>query len=145
MQRADGRGRVELELAADPSAPAAARDVLDAVFGAEASSVLCQVAKLLTSELVANAVVHGRPPLRIRIELDRQRRVRVEVYDSSDQLPDIVPAGSAARRPSGLEIVELIASSWGSTRADGGKVVWFEVGPDVGGPAGPSTRSSPVT
>jgi len=43
---------------------------------------------LLVSELVTNACVHGREPIRVRLDVD-QGRVRVEVEDGSPMTPDV--------------------------------------------------------
>jgi anti-sigma regulatory factor (Ser/Thr protein kinase) len=83
--------------------------------------------RLLTSELVTNALTHAREPLAIRA-YPVGAGVRVEVGDGSART---FPLPRTARRPlsdgRGLELVEAMASRWGWRRTHGGKVVWFEV------------------
>jgi signal transduction histidine kinase/serine phosphatase RsbU (regulator of sigma subunit)/DNA-binding response OmpR family regulator len=79
---------------------------------------------LITSELVTNALVHGGPPVELRLE--RQgTRVVVEVKDDA---PGSLPS---SRRPSdddehgrGLQIVEALSDEWGIRGTDRGKCVW---------------------
>ncbi|HEX6577025.1 MAG TPA: ATP-binding protein [Jiangellaceae bacterium] len=90
------------------------------------------VTLLLVSELVTNALLHGLPPLELRLNADGGR-VRVEVFDGAgDHRParKFVPPDAAHGR--GIEIVAALASRWGSASAPAGKLVWFEVDP-VGG------------
>jgi len=82
---------------------------------------LVDLTVLLTSELVTNAVVHGRGPIQL---------LRVEVGDGEPRLPD-GPAKPTDSDVSGrgLMILERLADRWGShsRRTPPGKVVWFEV------------------
>ncbi|MFD3521781.1 SpoIIE family protein phosphatase [Streptomyces sp. NPDC058653] len=81
---------------------------------------------LATSELVANSLQHGTPPMRLRLRRT-DRRLIIEVTDGDDHLPlrrHAEPADEAGR---GISIVATIASSWGSRRTPGGgKAVWCE-------------------
>jgi Histidine kinase-like ATPase domain len=87
------------------------------------------VTLLLVSELVTNALLHGHPPLELRLSADRGR-VRVEVFDAAgDHRPAREFAPLDAARGRGIEIVAALASRWGSASAPAGKVVWFEVDP----------------
>ncbi|MEJ5866501.1 ATP-binding protein [Pseudokineococcus sp. 5B2Z-1] len=88
---------------------------------------------LLASELVTNAVRHGRPPVHVHAEVSAGV-VRVEVDDASPspirpQDPDLDDLGGR-----GLQLVEMLSSAWGSRlhdrRHDDGrpvKCVWFEL------------------
>ena len=85
------------------------------------------VTLLLVSELVTNALLHGRPPLELRLSA-AGARVRVEVQDAAgDHLPSLMFPPLDATHGRGIRIVATLASRWGSSPAAGGKVVWFEV------------------
>jgi hypothetical protein len=102
-----------------------------------ASSRLPEVAQeveedllLLVSELVTNAVRHGRPEIEVGISVSSER-VRVEVSDCSDALPVLPPARPSVDRPTGrgLLIVSATALDWGVQLRPGiaGKTVWAEL------------------
>jgi anti-sigma regulatory factor (Ser/Thr protein kinase) len=87
------------------------------------------LAVLLTSELVTNAVVHGRGPIQLLL-VEHGGRLRVEVGDCEPRLPD-GPGKPTDSDVSGrgLMILDRLADRWGShsRRTPPGKVVWFEV------------------
>ncbi|CAK7287041.1 ATP-binding SpoIIE family protein phosphatase [Streptomyces misionensis] len=81
---------------------------------------------LATSELVANSLQHGTPPMRLRLRRT-DRRLIVEVTDGDDHLPRRRRAEPADESGRGIAIVATIASSWGCRRTPGGgKAVWCE-------------------
>ncbi|MFJ8509872.1 SpoIIE family protein phosphatase [Streptomyces avermitilis] len=81
---------------------------------------------LAASELVANSLQHGTPPMRLRLRRT-DRRLIVEVTDGDDHLPRRRRAEPADEAGRGIAIVATIASSWGSRRTPGGgKAVWCE-------------------
>ncbi|MFG2887779.1 SpoIIE family protein phosphatase [Streptomyces sp. NPDC048297] len=81
---------------------------------------------LATSELVANSLQHGTPPMRLRLRRT-DRRLIIEVTDGDDHLPRRRRAEPADESGRGIAIVATIASSWGSRRTPGGgKAVWCE-------------------
>ncbi|SDL24511.1 ATP-binding SpoIIE family protein phosphatase [Streptomyces indicus] len=87
---------------------------------------LCEAGVLAASELVANSLQHGTPPMRLRLRRT-DRRLIIEVTDGDDHLPlrrRAEPADEAGR---GIAIVAALASNWGSRRTPGGgKAVWCE-------------------
>ncbi|MFE6165075.1 ATP-binding protein [Streptomyces sp. NPDC056486] len=108
---------------------------------------LAETAVLLLSELMTNAVRHGRVPVGrevgARCVLDGGV-LRVEVADASDVLPRPREAGPDDESGRGLALVELLADAWGADpRPYGiGKTTWFELGlPCVTYPAYPSCSS----
>jgi anti-sigma regulatory factor (Ser/Thr protein kinase) len=93
----------------------------------DASAPVAEIAELLTSELVTNAIVHGHDHATLGVEVTADR-VHVEVSDSdttADLKPLYVPTSRTHGR--GLMLVDRLASSWGVEAHPGGKVVWFEL------------------
>ncbi|MEU0162693.1 SpoIIE family protein phosphatase [Streptomyces sp. NPDC006261] len=81
---------------------------------------------LAASELVANSLQHGTPPMRLGLRRT-DRRLIIEVTDGDDHLPRRRQAEPADEAGRGIEIIASIATSWGSRRTPGGgKAVWCE-------------------
>ncbi|GHJ40541.1 SpoIIE family protein phosphatase [Streptomyces sp. TS71-3] len=81
---------------------------------------------LAASELVANSLQHGTPPMRLRLRRT-DRRLIIEVTDGDDHLPRRRRAEPADEAGRGIAIVATIAENWGARRTpDGGKAVWCE-------------------
>ncbi|MFJ6694795.1 ATP-binding protein [Streptomyces sp. NPDC091272] len=93
------------------------------------------VAELLASELVTNALIHTESDAELHVTLAGST-LRVEVHDHLSRLPEPVAAGGDEdTNGRGLLLVQALADAWG-VRVQGhgpGKVVWFELD---GGPAG---------
>lgn len=81
---------------------------------------------LSVSELVTNALLHGRSGFRVRVTT-QPAAVRVEVFDGSPLLPTAKNYGPSAVTGRGLRIVEHLSSNWGVVPVDDGKWVWFEM------------------
>lgn len=88
--------------------------------------VHAEVAALLVSELVTNAILHARSEIVLRVR-DVDQRVRVEVGDASLAALVVRDFGREASTGRGLMLVESIADRWGSEVSPGGKTVWFEL------------------
>ena len=93
---------------------------------------LSECAQLGVSELVTNALLHGEPPMTVRMR-GTAEHPRVEVRDSSVEAP-ILPSEPLDRPETdgllltfgrGLSIVARCAEAWGAEIEDDGKVVWF--------------------
>ena len=81
---------------------------------------------LATSELVANSLKHGHPPMRLRMRRT-DRRLIIEVTDGDEHLPRRRRAEPGDEAGRGISIIATIASGWGSRRTPGGgKAVWCE-------------------
>ena len=109
--------RWTVRLPENTSAPRVAREALDKWLRDVAPGVR-RDARSIVSELVANAVRSGSPPIELCVE-QRGARVRIEVTDAGE------PSG---RRPPGdwsQRIVEGLASCWGVQGDDAH--VWFEL------------------
>ncbi|MFD0484565.1 SpoIIE family protein phosphatase [Kineococcus sp. GCM10028916] len=85
-------------------------------------------AELLVSELVANAVIHGRSDLRLTASTTAHRLL-VEVEDGNERMPVLLPDDAAALSGRGLHLVQNASDEWGCRPVEGhgaaGKVVWF--------------------
>jgi anti-sigma regulatory factor (Ser/Thr protein kinase) len=89
-------------------------------------SELHDLGVLAASELVANSLQHGTPPMRLRLRRT-DRRLIIEVTDGDDHLPRRRRAEPVDESGRGIAIVATIASNWGSRRTPGGgKAVWCE-------------------
>ena len=117
----------ESVLPCGPEAAGQARRIVDeACNHAELSDDGRDSALLCTSELVTNAIVHGRSEVRLTVRTTRGR-VRIEVGDDNSRHPSLQPMDDGALDGRGLFIVDLLASRWGVRDDDIGKVVWFEL------------------
>ena len=96
--------------------------------------------ELVVAELVTNAVLHGAPPVTLRLRQESEA-VRVEVHDTGRQRPIAMRGGVDAMTGRGLALVGSISRDWGvDSTDDGGKVVWAEVpanGTGLAAAAGP--------
>jgi anti-sigma regulatory factor (Ser/Thr protein kinase) len=110
----------------ESASPALARRHLRDL-GAELPRDLLEVALLLASELVTNAVKYGGDHIVLSV-LDEPDRLRVEVHDDGPSAPTVEAAESHAVGGRGLLLVESLAHEWGMDRggrAEPGKGVWF--------------------
>lgn len=83
------------------------------------------VALLLTSELITNAIQHGSGPVVVRVGLDRSRSLQVEVTDTMPAELHPRPTSLDADNGRGLYLVDALADSWGTENNLYGKRVWF--------------------
>ncbi|HWH27793.1 MAG TPA: ATP-binding protein [Mycobacteriales bacterium] len=127
MEPLDVRASVELD-AHPRSAHAARAFIRDFCKAAHIGEDACETAALLTSELVTNAIIHGRSRAVLTAHTPPPV-LRVSVQDDDPQLPDVGDApGVGAESGRGLLLVAALASSWGVERTEsGGKAVWFEL------------------
>src|SRR5687768_16987549 len=112
------------------SASAARRFVADAIgWSPLACTSVADTAMLLVSEVVTNAVLHAGTAIRVTVRVE-SASVRVEVRDGSVALPSRRHYDDGAATGRGLELVDLLATRWGTEQESNGKVVWFEVSID---------------
>ncbi len=87
------------------------------------------VAVLLTSELVTNAIRHGGAPVRLSAGLLQATVLRVEVQDPTDHAVSVRETADDDEDGRGLQLVEVLSDAWGWRPVpSGGKRVWFELG-----------------
>jgi anti-sigma regulatory factor (Ser/Thr protein kinase) len=114
-------------LAADTSAIRRARKTVGDQLWAWGLSHLVDDAELITSELVTNAISHGRPDIELRV-IALPDRVRISVLDADvHALPQRAGDRGLQVGGRGLALVEKVAMSWGHEVRDGGKEVWAEL------------------
>jgi len=92
---------------------------------------LTECAELGVSELVTNALLHGEPPIQVRVR-GTVEHPRIEVRDSSLEAPVLPTAAEMDEHDEllltygrGLSLVARSADAWGAEIEDDGKVVWF--------------------
>ncbi len=85
------------------------------------------VAALLTDELIANAVKHGKPPVVLTLEIDRGM-LFVAVTDAAPEFPTVRRPSSDAESGRGMRLVDVLSDGWGIDRLPPGKRVWFRLG-----------------
>jgi anti-sigma regulatory factor (Ser/Thr protein kinase) len=123
----------QIQLPREVSAAGRARKLLAEHFAADLNGCELDTAKLLTSELVTNAVVHGEGSITMRVDLD-EIRLLVEVIDEGTGFERAVRAHNLPQSGGwGLELVGSESSRWGIR--EGTTHVWFELerpGPRLG-------------
>lgn len=129
------RTAAELTLGREPDAVPKARRFVGWSLGGEEPGTVHSV-QLAVTELVTNAMLHGRPPVLIRL-IHLGRSIRVEVEDSGQQLPVLGIHDPDAMTGRGLAVVAALSSAWGIDAGRGkGKVVWAQLPVGAGPPAG---------
>ncbi|MEU3776864.1 ATP-binding protein [Streptomyces sp. NPDC032472] len=110
-----------------------------------------EVAELLITELVTNALVHTDQGAEVAATLT-PTRLRVEVRDyAAGRIRPYVPTADDGTHGRGLLLVQGLADAWGvdAVAPGGGKVVWFELDGAFGalegaGDAGPGHDGGPA-
>lgn len=85
-----------------------------------------EVATLLTSELVTNAVVHTASAVALRMQFDPPTLL-TEVHDTAPSLPEPLAVTPWSSHGRGLSLIEALSRRWGTRKTRLGKVVWFEL------------------
>jgi PAS domain S-box-containing protein len=97
--------------------------VLDYLRGRDLPAHLLADAVLATSELVTNAVLHGRPPVDLRLRVEGAD-VLVEVRDQATYQPRKLRPDEEDEHGRGLQIVAALSTRWGTRATEDGKAVW---------------------
>ncbi|MFI5975630.1 SpoIIE family protein phosphatase [Streptomyces sp. NPDC051452] len=84
-----------------------------------------ETAELLVSEVVTNAVRHGRSE-QVGLRVVRTEALLFEVTDDEPALPAMLQAGPYDESGRGLRVVSRLAREWGASAAGHRKTVWFE-------------------
>uniref|UniRef100_UPI00344382B5 ATP-binding protein n=1 Tax=Streptosporangium subroseum TaxID=106412 RepID=UPI00344382B5 len=110
----------------------ARRFVRDIAADWNTSEGIPEIAELLVSELVTNAMAYGSAdvsaPSDIRITVGREKDLMtVDVYDSCIEIPRMRRADLLDTSGRGLSIVQDLSRNWGWTLNAYGKSVWFQL------------------
>jgi anti-sigma regulatory factor (Ser/Thr protein kinase) len=128
------------ELPADDTAPGIARGTARRLVGRWAVGAVVEPLMLIVSELVANAVRHGHPPIRLLLQRVG-RGVRVDVHDEAPLAGPMKGLNERVRLPSakaqggrGLFLVHALSAEHGVEHIpDDGKRIWAVVEPEQPG------------
>ena len=115
-----------LGLARDPASAGEARQLVDALLvGSGASENARASGQLVASELVTNALQHGKGAIELRLKLIGEF-LRIEVVDQGrDQAPAVRQSQPDETGGWGLRIVDQVAAQWGVF--EGTTHVWADV------------------
>jgi anti-sigma regulatory factor (Ser/Thr protein kinase) len=114
-----------VRLAAEPAAAGQARSQVRAVICAWDAPVDGDLAVLLTSELVTNAIRHEPGDTITLVISCSADRLRVDVHDTSRALPMLQDVAADVETGRGLMLVATLATEWGFYRGPAGKAVYF--------------------
>lgn len=123
---------VHVALPSDPTAARTARSVARDIVGRWRLAGVLDPLLLVVSELVGNAVRHGRPPVQMWLRRSG-RGVRVDVHDEASAASPgtatlSVPDAESGR---GLYLVDAVSAETGvDDIEDDGKVTWARIDPD---------------
>lgn len=116
-----------LELKAEPASPGRARAFvrsLMADWGVESDVV--EDAELLVTELVTNAVIHARTPVRLKVEA-KEGSIQFAVSDESNRRVELKSPSPESATGRGLRLLDQIAAGWHVVDMPQGKQVLFEL------------------
>lgn len=89
-----------------------------------------EIAELLVSELVTNALRHARGPIQLRMSHSADgRMLRCDIADGCPATPPAArpPARADEEHGRGLHLVDQLSTRWGARHTAAGKTVWFEL------------------
>lgn len=130
-------------LSPHPSSAAQGRRLVRDVLAAAGRDDLADVAELLVSEVVTNALVHAGTPVEVRARVG-ERGLRVEVSDGSPRVPVVRHYASLTATGRGLLLIEELVDRWGVDSLAAGKCVWFELEAVRAGDSSPLERERRV-
>ncbi|WP_189263858.1 SpoIIE family protein phosphatase [Streptomyces fuscichromogenes] len=123
--RALGADRVaQWQVPADPAAVSEVRSRVTRQLARWDLDELSFTTELILSELVTNAIRHGRAPIGVRLLHDRT--LICEVSDASTTSPHLRYAASTDEGGRGLFLVAQLSERWGTRYTPAGKVIWAE-------------------
>lgn len=122
-------GRLRQHVApSDPEALVAARHMIRAAVRSWGAGERADEIELAADEMITNALMHteGAAVVTLRVLTGADRRLRVEVEDTSSALPRRREAGESGVSGRGLLLIDRLADVWGVEARGTGKSVWCE-------------------
>ena len=114
--------------AARASCVAEARDwVYDRCLDGGVQPGASETVRLLTSEIVTNAIVHTTSLWLVVRVMVGSAALEVSVDDADPRRPQPRRAGPADTGGRGLALVSALANEWGTRRTPAGKTIWFRM------------------
>src|SRR5687768_1509669 len=110
-------------LEAEPRSPGRARRFVELAVGDSEEEKTLDILKLLTSEVVTNAILHSGSNIELTLEKVRSS-IRVEVTDGTKIFPERLPYDPEAIHGRGLPLLDCLAVRWGVHERTQGKAVW---------------------
>lgn len=115
-------GRTTLIVPPSPAAAKLARRAARIKWQQDLSAEVMDAILLCVTEVVANAVEHGAPPITVVLdEVDTD--LVIEVRDAGRGQPRATSATATDERGRGLALVDALAASWSTTKGSEGTSV----------------------
>jgi anti-sigma regulatory factor (Ser/Thr protein kinase) len=115
----------QVRLPAEPATAAEARDHVRAVLAAWEVPVDADIAVLLASDLVTNAILHQADGTITLVITSSPGQLRVDVYGTACHLPPRGPLPAEVETGPGLALVKSLAGQWGWYPTPAGRAVFF--------------------
>jgi hypothetical protein len=115
--------RLATRLTAASHAPRSARQLVDEACRAWDLSIFQFSARLVVSELVANAVRHAGTDISVAVSR-RAERLHLMVADQDHRVPALPARRQGTAAISGLHVVQALSARWGTIPTADGKTVW---------------------
>ena len=112
----------------DSDVPFARRKVIDQVrtWGVPMDDEKADAIRVVASELITNAVVHGKGPVTVTL-YHRSGSLVIDVLDGNSSAPQISWAQDEGESGRGLALVDLLALRCAWAPSEHGKHVWAEI------------------
>lgn len=119
--------------------PPARRELVDKIraWGVPLDEETADAVRLVASELITNAVVHGAGPITVTLS-HRPGRLVIDVLDGAPSVPRTDRAQADDENGRGLALVRLLATRCAWEPAGAGKRVWAEMALPVAVDASPT-------
>lgn len=117
---------IERRLPSHPSSAGEARRMVMRALAEAGREDLEDVARLLVSEVVTNALVYAATPIDLSVTVSDDG-LRVAVGDGSRHLPALRSYAATAQTGRGLSLLDQAADAWGVVPSLRGKTVWFQL------------------